>query len=70
MSNLYDPTVGIQRPYWSKSFKPGVPFANRSKYSNPEVDRLLETADVEVDPKKRLVIETTLLLGLNFSAVW
>jgi peptide/nickel transport system substrate-binding protein len=54
MSNLYDPTVGIQRLYWSKSFKPGVPFTNGSKYSNPEVDRLLETAAVEVDPKKRL----------------
>jgi peptide/nickel transport system substrate-binding protein len=54
MSNLYDPTVGIQRLYWSKNFKPGVPFTNGSKYSNPEVDRLLETAAVEVDPVKRL----------------
>jgi peptide/nickel transport system substrate-binding protein len=54
MSNLYDPTVGIQRLYWSKNFKPGVPFTNGAKYSNPEVDRLLETAAVEVDPAKRL----------------
>lgn len=54
MSNLYDPTVGVQRLYWSKNFKPGVPFTNGSKYSNPEVDRLLETAAVEIDPKKRL----------------
>jgi len=54
MSNLYDPTVGIQRLYWSKNFKVGVPFSNGSKYFNPEVDRLLETAAVEVDPKKRL----------------
>lgn len=53
MSNLYDPTVGIQRLYWSKNFKPGVPFTNGSKYSNPEVDRLLETAAVEVNPEKR-----------------
>lgn len=53
MSNLYDPTVGIQRLYWSKNFKPGVPFTNGSKYVNPEVDRLLETAAVEVDPNKR-----------------
>ncbi|MCJ9753561.1 ABC transporter substrate-binding protein [Neorhizobium sp. BETTINA12A] len=53
MSNLYDPTVGVQRLYWSKNFKPGVPFTNGSKYFNPEVDRLLETAAVEVDPKKR-----------------
>ncbi|MFT4184006.1 MAG: ABC transporter substrate-binding protein [Rhizobium sp.] len=54
MSNLYDPTVGIQRLYWSKNFKVGVPFSNGSKYANPEVDRLLEAAAVEVDPKKRL----------------
>lgn len=54
MSNLYDPTVGIQRLYWSKNFKPGVPFTNGSKYNNPEVDRLLENAAVEIDPQKRL----------------
>lgn len=54
MSNLYDPTVGIQRLYWSKNFKPGVPFTNGSKYVDPDVDRLLETAAVEIDPKKRL----------------
>lgn len=54
MSNLYDPTVGVQRLYWSKNFKPGVPFTNGSKYANPEVDRLLEAAAVEVDPAKRL----------------
>jgi len=53
MSNLYDPTVGIQRLYWSKNFKPGVPFSNGAHYSNPETDRLLEAAAVEVDPKKR-----------------
>ncbi|NTJ36309.1 ABC transporter substrate-binding protein [Agrobacterium rhizogenes] len=54
MSNLYDPTVGIQRLYWSKNFKVGVPFSNGSKYVNLEVDRLLEAAAVELDPKKRL----------------
>jgi peptide/nickel transport system substrate-binding protein len=54
MSNLFDPTVGVQRLYWSKNFKPGVPFSNGSGYSNPEVDRLLEAAAVEIDPAKRL----------------
>ncbi|MGV3576284.1 MAG: ABC transporter substrate-binding protein [Devosia sp.] len=54
MSNLYDPTVGVQRLYWSKNFKVGLPFSNGSKYENPEVDRLLETAAVEIDPVKRL----------------
>jgi peptide/nickel transport system substrate-binding protein len=53
MSNLFDPTVGIQRLYWSKNFKPGVPFSNGAKYESPETDRLLEAAAVEVDPKKR-----------------
>jgi peptide/nickel transport system substrate-binding protein len=53
MSNLFDPTVGVQRLYWSKNFKPGVPFSNGSHYSNPEVDRLLEAAAIELDPKRR-----------------
>ncbi|MCW5695100.1 MAG: ABC transporter substrate-binding protein [Bauldia sp.] len=54
MSNLFDPTVGVQRLYWSQNFRPGVPFSNGSHYSNPEVDRLLEAAAVEVDPEVRL----------------
>ena len=54
MSNLFDPTVGVQRLYWSKNFKPGVPFSNGSAYSNPKVDALLEAAAIEVDPSKRV----------------
>ena len=42
MSNTFDPTVGVQRLYWSKNFKRGLPFSNGSGYSNPEVDQLLE----------------------------
>lgn len=53
-SNLYDPTVGVQRLYWSKAFRKGVPFSNDTHYSNPEVDRLLEQAAVENDPKVRV----------------
>ena len=53
MSHSFDPTVGVQRLYWSKNFKPGVPFSNGSGYSNPEVDRLLEAAAVETDAGKR-----------------
>jgi peptide/nickel transport system substrate-binding protein len=53
MSNTFDPTVGIQRLYWSKNFKKGLPFSNGSGYSNPEVDRLLEAAAVEVDEGRR-----------------
>jgi peptide/nickel transport system substrate-binding protein len=54
MSNLFDPTVGVQRLYWSKNFKKGVPFSNGSAYSNPKVDELLEAAAVELDPDKRV----------------
>ncbi|WP_300727608.1 ABC transporter substrate-binding protein [Pseudomonas sp.] len=53
MSNLFDPTVGVQRLYWSKNFQPGVPFSNGSHYSNPKVDALLETAAIETDVQKR-----------------
>lgn len=53
MSNLFDPTVGVQRLYWSKNFKPGVPFSNGAHYSNPQVDQLLEAAAVETDVQKR-----------------
>jgi peptide/nickel transport system substrate-binding protein len=54
MSNLFDPTVGVQRLYWSKNFKPGVPFSNGAAYSNPKVDALLEEAAIEIDPVKRV----------------
>jgi peptide/nickel transport system substrate-binding protein len=54
MSNLFDPTVGVQRLYWSKNFKPGVPFSNGAAYSNPKVDALLEAAAVELDADKRV----------------
>jgi len=44
----------VQRVYWSKNFRKGVPFSNASDYHNPEVDRLLEAAQVENDPQKRV----------------
>lgn len=53
MTNSFDPVIGVQRLYWSKNFKPGVPFSNGSGYNNPEVDRILETAAVETDRAKR-----------------
>ncbi|MFD2249252.1 peptide/nickel transport system substrate-binding protein [Pseudochelatococcus lubricantis] len=53
LSNTFDPTVGVQRGYWSKSFVKGVPFSNASHYANSEVDALLETAAIEPDEKKR-----------------
>jgi peptide/nickel transport system substrate-binding protein len=53
MNNMFDPTVGVQRVFWSKNFRKGVPFSNGSHYQNLEVDRLLEAAAVEPDPDKR-----------------
>ena len=54
MNNMFDPAVGVQRVYWSKNFKRGVPFSNGAHYQSPEADALLESAAVEADPKKRL----------------
>jgi len=53
MGTGFDPTVGVQRLFWSKNIKPGVPFSNGSGYNNPEVDRLLEAAAIETDEAKR-----------------
>lgn len=53
LSNTFDPTAGVQRVYWSKNFKIGLPFSNASHYENPEVDRLLEAASAEPDIEKR-----------------
>jgi peptide/nickel transport system substrate-binding protein len=55
-SNLFDPTVGVQRLYWSKNFIKGVPFSNATHYANPKVDALLEGAAVENDPVKRVAM--------------
>lgn len=50
---LPDPTIGVQRIYWTKNIRKGVPFSNGSGYSNPEMDKLIEAAQVEHDKKKR-----------------
>lgn len=55
-SSLFDPTVGIQRLYWSKNYVKGVPFSNGTHYANPEVDTLLEGASSENDPAKRIAM--------------
>jgi peptide/nickel transport system substrate-binding protein len=51
-----DPAIGTQRLYWSKNFAPGVPFSNGAHYINPQVDQLLENAQVELDPQKRYAL--------------
>jgi peptide/nickel transport system substrate-binding protein len=48
-----DPTIGVQRVYWSKNIRKGVPYSNGSGYTSPEMDALLEAAQTERDPQKR-----------------
>jgi peptide/nickel transport system substrate-binding protein len=53
---LSDPTVGIQRFYWSKNIVPGVAFSNGSGYNSADADKALEDAQTEVDPAKRAAL--------------
>lgn len=53
ISNGPDPSIGVQRIYWSKNIVKGAPFTNGSGYSSPQMDRILEAARIETDPQKR-----------------
>jgi len=77
-NNTPDPVLGVQRFYWSKNFQPGVPFSNGAHYMNPEVDQILEAAQVETNAEKRAAlyrdfqkkIDTDLpSIYLNFNAM-
>ncbi|MEW6642031.1 MAG: ABC transporter substrate-binding protein [Pseudomonadota bacterium] len=52
-TNMFDPTVGLQRFFTSDNFRKGVAFTNASHYANPEVDRLFAEIAVEADATKR-----------------
>lgn len=56
LSATADPSVGLQRFYWSKNIQRGAPFTNASGYSNPEMDGVLEAAAVEPDPARRVAL--------------
>lgn len=51
--NGYDPTDGIQRAYWSKNIKEGLPWSNQTHYVDEEVDEIFEQAAVEPNEAKR-----------------
>jgi peptide/nickel transport system substrate-binding protein len=51
--NLPDPTIGVQRMFWSKNIRKGVPYSNGSGYASAEMDRILEAAQTEPDAAKR-----------------
>lgn len=52
-TQMFDPTVGTQRFYWSRNFQPGVPYSNGAAYSSADADHALEAAATEIDPSRR-----------------
>lgn len=50
---LFDPTVGVQRIYWSDGIKHPLPYVNAAHYNNPEVDQLFRLAGTERDESRR-----------------
>jgi peptide/nickel transport system substrate-binding protein len=52
-TNMFDPTVGLQRFFTSNNFRKGVAFTNASHYVNPEVDKLFAEIAIEPDVSRR-----------------
>lgn len=50
---LFDPTVGVQRIYWSDGIKNPLPYVNAAHYNNQEVDDLFRHAGIEIDETSR-----------------
>ncbi|MFN3937665.1 MAG: hypothetical protein ACK4KW_08805 [Gemmobacter sp.] len=53
ITNASDPTIGVQRAYWSENIRPGTPFTNSTHYSSPELDALFVAASRENDAEER-----------------
>ncbi|ORC49173.1 peptide ABC transporter substrate-binding protein [Burkholderia sp. A27] len=53
LGRLYDPTVGVQRIYWSNGVKHPLIWINASHYQNPQVDDLFRAAAIETDEVRR-----------------
>jgi peptide/nickel transport system substrate-binding protein len=58
LHRLPDPTLGVQRLYWTKNIVKGAPWTNGSGYSNPELDKVMEAAAAEPDETKRKALIT------------
>lgn len=54
LGRLFDPTVGVQRIYWSDAIKNPIPWVNASHYNNARVDDLFRAAAVETEAGKRV----------------
>lgn len=52
-STAPDPAIGLQRFYWSRNIQSGVAYSNATHYVSPEVDALLEQAQIDNDPQRR-----------------
>jgi len=53
LHRLPDPTLGVQRLFWTRNIIKGAPWTNGSGYSNPELDKVMEAAADEANPAKR-----------------
>ncbi|MBP6895495.1 MAG: ABC transporter substrate-binding protein [Pseudacidovorax sp.] len=53
LHRLPDPTLGVQRLYWTKNIVKGAPWTNGSGYSNPVLDKVMEAAAAEPDETRR-----------------
>ncbi len=70
--NWGDPVIGVNRTYLSNNIVKGVIWSNTQSYSNPEVDKLLNAAAVEMDPKKRKTLydEFQMIVGEDLPIYW
>lgn len=71
ISRLFDPTVGVQRLYWSDGIKRPLPYLNAAHYNNPAVDDLFRQAATEVDETRRREIfrQIQAIVGADLPAV-
>lgn len=53
LHRLPDPTLGVQRLFWTQNIRKGAPWTNGSGYSNPELDKIMEAAADEANPTRR-----------------
>ncbi len=53
ITNASDPSIGVQRAYWSKNIVVGTPFTNGTHFRNADLDRFFEQASMVNDPAVR-----------------
>jgi peptide/nickel transport system substrate-binding protein len=52
-TNMFDPTVGLQRFFTGDNFRKGVAFTNASHYRNPVMDQTFAAIAIETDAARR-----------------